>query len=131
MLPAIFGERARSQLPMVPATRPPTFIRTGLRMQTKQATVVRKRPHGVLDTTPSRHETAPPQEPASLRGPTASSVDELVYQLPEVAERLNCSIATVRRRIAERKLIAVRHGRILRVLESDLHAFIRASRRWR
>jgi excisionase family DNA binding protein len=53
------------------------------------------------------------------------------HTIPETAERLGCSPATARRRIAAGDLVAVRHGRILRVLESDLQAFIRASRRWR
>jgi excisionase family DNA binding protein len=53
------------------------------------------------------------------------------HALPTVAERLSCSIATVRRRIAEGSLVAVTHGRVVRVLDDDLEAFIEASRRWR
>jgi excisionase family DNA binding protein len=61
----------------------------------------------------------------------ADSAPDLPRDLPDVAERLGCSVATIRRRIASDALHAVRHGRILRVLESDLQAFIQASRKWR
>jgi excisionase family DNA binding protein len=51
--------------------------------------------------------------------------------LDEVRTALDCSLATVRRRIAGGELPAVRHGRVLRVLESDLQAFTEAARKWR
>jgi excisionase family DNA binding protein len=53
------------------------------------------------------------------------------HEIPEVSTRLGCSQATTRRRIASGALRAVKHGRILRILEADLQAFIQASRRWR
>jgi excisionase family DNA binding protein len=53
------------------------------------------------------------------------------HTVDEAAERLDCSVATVRRRIDAGDLVAIKHGRVLRILESDLQAFIRASRRWR
>jgi excisionase family DNA binding protein len=51
--------------------------------------------------------------------------------MSEVPAALDCSVATVQRRIASGELCAVKHGRVLRVLESDLPAFIQAARRWR
>jgi excisionase family DNA binding protein len=61
----------------------------------------------------------------------ADAVPNISHNLPEVSERLGCSLATVRRRIASGALPAFQHGRILRVLEPDLQAFIQASRKWR
>ena len=57
--------------------------------------------------------------------------EDEAHDLPKVADRLHCSIATVRRRIDSGKLPAIKHGRIFRVLESDLRAFIQANRKWR
>jgi excisionase family DNA binding protein len=54
-----------------------------------------------------------------------------LLRLPEVAERLDVSVDTVRRRIADGRLKAMRSGRVVRVDERDLQAFIKASRRWR
>ena len=51
--------------------------------------------------------------------------------VPETAERLQCSKATIRRRIASGALRTVKHGRVLRILATDLEAFIRTSRKWR
>jgi excisionase family DNA binding protein len=51
--------------------------------------------------------------------------------ISEAAELLGCSVATVRRRIATGVLPVIKHGRILRLLEADLHEFIRNSRKWR
>jgi len=52
-------------------------------------------------------------------------------RLPEVAEILCQSVATVRRRIDTGKLHAFKDGRILRVFERDVLTYIKASRRWR
>ena len=54
-----------------------------------------------------------------------------LLRLTEVAERIDASLDTVRRRIADGRLKAMRSGRIVRVDEHDLQAFIKASRRWR
>jgi hypothetical protein len=49
-------------------------------------------------------------------------------RLPDVAERLGCSVASVRRRITVRRLRAFEDGRILRVFEADLAAYINSAR---
>ena len=51
--------------------------------------------------------------------------------LDEAADLLRCSKATIRRRVAARKLPAVRDGRLVRIRLADLHAFLRAARRWK
>ena len=51
--------------------------------------------------------------------------------LDEAADLLRCSKATVRRRIAARKIPAVQDGRLVRIKLADLQAFLRAARRWR
>jgi excisionase family DNA binding protein len=63
--------------------------------------------------------------------PRESDQPEHPLTIDETAEVLDCSGATVRRRIASGELLAFKHGRILRVLPSDLRAFVRASRKWR
>jgi excisionase family DNA binding protein len=60
-------------------------------------------------------------------GASSAADLEVLLELVEVAERLNCSVGTVRRRISAGELLAVKHGRALRVLGSDLQNFIRAS----
>ena len=49
----------------------------------------------------------------------------------QVAARLNCSTATVLRRIREGRLKAIVDGRLIRTAPEDLESFIRSSRRWR
>lgn len=49
----------------------------------------------------------------------------------EVAEILDCSEDTVDRRIRAGKLKALVDGRLVRVSESDLAAYIKASKPWR
>jgi excisionase family DNA binding protein len=49
----------------------------------------------------------------------------------QVAEILGCSLDTVDRRITQGKLPALRDGRLVRVMEDDLRAYIRRSKQWR
>ena len=49
----------------------------------------------------------------------------------EVAEILDCSEDTVDRRIRAGKLKALVDGRLVRVSEADLAAYIKASKPWR
>lgn len=51
--------------------------------------------------------------------------DELLT-LPQVAARLSCSVATVKRRIRSGALPAYRDGRLVRVRELDLDRYIAA-----
>lgn len=44
--------------------------------------------------------------------------------LPQVAERLSCSVATVKRRLRAGELPAYRDGRLVRVREQDLGRYI-------
>ena len=44
--------------------------------------------------------------------------------LPEVAEELSCSLATVKRRVSSGALPVVRDGRIVRVRTSDLERYL-------
>jgi excisionase family DNA binding protein len=90
-----------------------------------------------LTTTLARSTSRPSHDviPYRQRLPVPAAPGVAEYEppltLPEAADHLGCSLATVRRRIAAGELIAVKHGRIRRVLPSDLRAFIRTSRRWR
>ena len=52
------------------------------------------------------------------------SQDQLLT-LPQVADRLQVSMSTVRRLISDQKLKVVRVGRNLRVRPEDLEAFIK------
>lgn len=54
-----------------------------------------------------------------------------MLRIVDVAEILDMSPDTVRRRIADGQLRAVKTGRLVRIDERDLQAFISASRRWR
>jgi excisionase family DNA binding protein len=51
--------------------------------------------------------------------------------IQQAAERLGVSIDTVRRRIAEGQLRATKHGRVIRISETEIQRFLRASRTWR
>lgn len=99
-------------------------------MPKRQAGQLKSAHGGVLTPRSGRgviaQSRAPPDPAARVE-----AEDEPPLTLPEVADRLDCSVATVRRRIAAGKLIAVKHGRIERVLPNDLRNFIRASRTWR
>lgn len=44
--------------------------------------------------------------------------------VPQVAARLGCSVATVKRRIRDGALLAFRDGRLVRVRELDLDRYI-------
>lgn len=44
--------------------------------------------------------------------------------LPQVADRLGCSVATVKRRIRDGALLTFRDGRLVRVRELDLDRYI-------
>lgn len=72
----------------------------------------------------------PPRKGRNGSDRTASH-DEPMRTVAEVAPRLACSEVTVRRRIRDGSLPAIKHGRIIRVRESDLVAFIHASHGWR
>ena len=50
--------------------------------------------------------------------------------LTEAAEVMRCSKDTVRRRITDGKLRAVRHGRVVRVDLADVRALFRSTKRW-
>jgi hypothetical protein len=78
---------------------------------------------GRASPTPGERREAPAMPPISA--------PFVLLRLPEVRKRLNCSMATVRRRIDTGQLRASQHGRILTVEEGDLAAFIRTSRKWR
>ncbi len=51
---------------------------------------------------------------------------DALLTVPEVAARLSCSVATVKRRIRDGSLPAFRDGRLVRVRESDLARYIAA-----
>jgi excisionase family DNA binding protein len=51
--------------------------------------------------------------------------------LQQAAERLGVSVDTVRRRIADGQLRAAKHGRVIRISESEIQRFLRAARTWR
>ncbi len=52
-------------------------------------------------------------------------MNETLVSIREAAERLAISTATVRRWVAQRRLPAVRLGRVVRIRESDVAALIR------
>jgi excisionase family DNA binding protein len=54
-----------------------------------------------------------------------------MLRIADAADILGVSSDTIRRRIADGRLRAVKSGRIVRIDERDLQAFIAASRRWR
>lgn len=49
---------------------------------------------------------------------------EPVYEVPQVAEHLNCTAETIYKLVAEGKLRAIRVGRLVRVPESAITEFI-------
>jgi excisionase family DNA binding protein len=51
-----------------------------------------------------------------------------LLSLPEVADRLGCSIKTLRRRIATGDLAIIRDGRLIRVRPEDLERYIQQRR---
>jgi excisionase family DNA binding protein len=51
-----------------------------------------------------------------------------LLSLPEVADRLGCSIRTLRRRIATGELAIIRDGRLIRVRPEDLERYIQQRR---
>lgn len=55
----------------------------------------------------------------------------VLLTLAEAAARMGCSKATTRRGIENGELPAIAHGRILRLSEVDIAAYLRKSRRWR
>lgn len=61
---------------------------------------------------------------AHARGGGRSVRDGPSLTIAEVADRLNCAVITVRRRIEARKLVAWKDGRVVRVQESDLQTYI-------
>ena len=50
------------------------------------------------------------------------------FTISEVAERLDVSLRTIRRSIKSGDLVAHRFGRVVRIAESDLRAFLAAHR---
>jgi excisionase family DNA binding protein len=62
------------------------------------------------------------------RIPTRDAAQMLTIQ--NVADRLRCSVDTVRRRIADGRLRALRDGGLIRISEADLTAYIKRSRCW-
>jgi excisionase family DNA binding protein len=51
-------------------------------------------------------------------------VSGALLTMPEVAEELSCSLATVKRRVRSGALPVVRDGRIVRVRTSDLERYL-------
>ena len=68
-----------------------------------------------------------PQDLAALLGLPPSKMDRLL-SLPEAAEVLGLSMATLRRRIAAGELVVVRDGRCVHVAPRDLARYIAARR---
>lgn len=53
-----------------------------------------------------------------------------LYSVEQIAEVLGVSTKTVRRRIAEGKLLAHRVGRQVRISEDDYRSYVAAGREW-
>jgi len=53
-----------------------------------------------------------------------------LYSVEQIADLLGVSTKTVRRRIAEGKLLAHRVGRQVRISEDDYRSYVAAGREW-
>ncbi len=67
-----------------------------------------------------------PSSRSTSRRPVAASQFSTIA---EIARRLDCSIATIRRRIGTGALRVVRDGRLVRVAEEDFQQFLHAAGR--
>jgi excisionase family DNA binding protein len=123
-----------------PKTTTPLDLKLILNSTTARRLMRKKRKRPLLPKSAISVPTFPlsSRRPATCHtaDPVASATLEVdrhgpAHTLPVVAQRLECSVATVRRRIDAGDLVAVQHGRIVRVLETDLQRFILASRKWR
>ena len=69
--------------------------------------------------------------PLSPPAPMARPQQRTFHTIAEIAGQLNCSIATIRRRIAAGALRVVQDGRVVRISEADFQAYLRSARKGR
>ena len=69
-----------------------------------------------------------PVDPVEPPAPHALPGFGQLLRVHEAAEQLNCSISTIRRLIAEKKLPAYRLGHGIRIAEADLERVMRPVR---
>ncbi len=60
---------------------------------------------------------------------TSDEEGRRLYKLFEVAAQIACSVSTMRREVRAGRLKVIRIGRILRVTEADLAAYLAARRK--
>jgi len=76
---------------------------------------------------PTFSNSAAPARPTRRAVPATNTF----HTIAEIADRLHCSVATVRRRIAAGSLRAVHDGRVVRISEADFQAYLRSARKGR
>lgn len=67
-------------------------------------------------------------DPVAPPAPDASVGFGQLLRVHEAAEQLNCSVSTIRRLVAEKKLPAYRLGHGIRIAEADLERVLRPVR---